>query len=586
MNKMLRCMLSLSLLIGPLFADGPAVAPKSDDATAAAPDKSNQDSELAKLKAKLAEQQAQIEKLSQTLEQQSKVLDSLAGGNRGSNFPSVGSIASTKPMVPSPPANTFPAAATLPVPASKPADQAGSGGSGGNPCEQNHDGAPYFRIGNTCLTPVGFMDATFVARDKNAASSIGSNFGSVPFDTATTAAAQLSEARFSPQNSRIGFRFDGMWKDVRFIGYNEFDFLGTNPSTNITTSNGAFAPRLRLYWVSARKGAWEFLGGQSWSMLVPNRKGISALPGDLFYSQVIDVNYMAGLTWTRQPGFRVLYHGAQDKVTLGFALENPTQYIGNSGGGSTTTLPAALAVLATGNQLDASPNIGSNNPTLATPAVTPDFIVKLAIDPSPKFHFDVAGVERNFAVYNPNPAPALGALTKYTTSGGGLQFGFNAELFKGLRLISTNYWSDGGGRYIFGQAPDLIVHSDGSLSAVHADGTVDGFEYTHGKFMFYGYYGGIYIGRNTAVDAGAASAKIGYGFAGGSQNRAINEVTFGFTQTIWKDAKYGAINLMGQYEYLQRNPWSVAAGAPANAHDNTIYVNLRYSLPGGAPSIK
>ena len=79
------------------------------------------------------------------------------------------------------------------------------------------------------------------------------------------------------------------------------------------------------------KGKWEFLGGQSWSMLTPNRKGISALPGDLFYSQVMDVNYMAGLTWTRQPGMRVLYH-PNDKVTLGVSFENPNQYDRRFGG--------------------------------------------------------------------------------------------------------------------------------------------------------------------------------------------------------------------------------------------------------------
>ena len=37
---------------------------------------------------------------------------------------------------------------------------------------------------------------------------------------------------------------------------------------------------------------------------------------------------------------------------------------------------------------------------------------------------------------------------------------------------------------------------------------------------------------------------------------------------------------MGQYEWLQRNPWFVAAGAPKGTHDNTIYFNLRYTLPG------
>jgi hypothetical protein len=64
----------------------------------------------------------------------------------------------------------------------------------------------------------------------------------------------------------------------------------------------------------------------------------------------------------------------------------------------------------------------------------------------------------------------------------------------------------------------------------------------------------------------------------------INEITFGFNQTIWGNARYGAINAMGQYEYLTRAPWSVAAGSPKSAHDNTIYFNLRYTLPGGMPN--
>ncbi len=38
---------------------------------------------------------------------------------------------------------------------------------------------------------------------------------------------------------------------------------------------------------------------------------------------------------------------------------------------------------------------------------------------------------------------------------------------------------------------------------------------------------------------------------------------------------------MGQYEYLMRNPWFVAAGTPKATHDNTIYFNIRYTLAGG-----
>ena len=42
---------------------------------------------------------------------------------------------------------------------------------------------------------------------------------------------------------------------------------------------------------------------------------------------------------------------------------------------------------------------------------------------------------------------------------------------------------------------------------------------------------------------------------------------------------------MFQYSYLQRNPWLVAAGAPTNAHVDMGFFNLRYTLPGAAPTI-
>jgi len=387
-------------------------------------------------------------------------------------------------------------------------------------------------------------------------------------------AAKLSEFRFSPQNSRLGFRVDGDWKGAHFIGYNEFDFVGTSGGNNLSVTNGAFVPRIRLYWVDVRKDKFEFLAGQSWSMLTPNRKGISALPGDLFYSQVVDINYMAGLTWTRQPGMRVLYHPS-DKVTLGLSLENPDQYIGGSAGASTTVLPAALAGLA-GAQLDNQTNVQT------IPNVHPDIIAKVAFDPTSRVHFEVAGIERTFKVWNPLTN------TYFTKAGGGGSVNGNFEVIKNLRLITNNYWSDGGGRYLFGQAPDLVLRADGNISAVHAGGTVDGFEATVNKnTLLYAYYGGIYIGRNVSVDANGTSL-VGYGYRGSanSQNKTIQEITFGFNQTLWKDAKYGALNLMGQYEYLFRNPWFIAPNTPKAAHDNTIYVNVRYTLPGGAPAIK
>jgi len=527
--------------------------------------------DLETLKAQLAEQQKQIDQLKLVLEDQKKLIQRattaapVQPGQDNFALPrdkALGDVASTTPIIPSI------------APAVVPPLSGGQKTTSSNPCEENPDGpAPAFiRLGSTCLTPIGFVDATFLWRSENAASGIGSNFGSVPYNN--VANGLLSESRFSIQNSRLGLRIDGDWKGTHFIGYNEIDFLGTSGATNINTTNGAVVPRLRLYWVDARKGPWEFLAGQSWSMLTPNRSGISPLPGDIFYSQVMDVNYMAGLTWSRQPGFRVVFH-AGDKLTFGLAAEEPDQYIGGSSGGSSIVLPAAYSALA-GTQLD---NATYSNP-YAGPQLTPDFIGKIAIDPSSRFHAEVAGIVSTFKIVNP---VNLALNQTNTKAGGGIQAGFNVELFPGFRLITTNFWGDGEGRYLFGQAPDVAVNANGTLSPLHAGGTVDGFEARAGKFLFFAYYGGIYVGRDVVIDA--TGKPVGYGYTGsaGSQNRAIQEGTVGFNETLWANPRYGAINLIGQYEYLTRSPWYVAAGSPDAAHDSTIYLDLRYTLPGNMP---
>jgi hypothetical protein len=159
-------------------------------------------------------------------------------------------------------------------------------------------------------------------------------------------------------------------------------------------------------------------------------------------------------------------------------------------------------------------------------------------------------------------------------------------LTPGLNLLTNNFWSDGGGRYIFGQVPDLIVRANGSPSLIHAGSTVDGLEYKHGGSLFYGYYGGIYAQRNAAVDFNGVP--IGYGYAGSppSQNRAIQEATAGFSRSLWKNARYGGLSLLGQYSYLTRSPWSVGTGGPPDANIHMVFMTLRYSLPGAPPSLR
>ena len=158
-----------------------------------------------------------------------------------------------------------------------------------------------------------------------------------------------------------------------------------------------------------------------------------------------------------------------------------------------------------------------------------------------------------------------------------------AEIFPGFRLISTNFWGDGEGRYLFRTSSGCGPNATGNFNLLHAGGTVDGFEARAGKFLLFAYYGGIYIDKDVAIDANGKP--VGYGYIGSanSQNKAIQEITFGFNETVWANPRYGAINLIGQYEYLTRNPWYIALGAPDQTHDNTIYFDVRYTLPGSMP---
>ncbi len=426
------------------------------------------------------------------------------------------------------------------------------------------------RVGSAAITPIGFMDFTAVWRNHTGGSGIGTNFAGIPYGTSVYQ-NNLSEFRFSMQNSRIGFRVDADVKSSHVIGYMEADFLGNNPG-NVAVSSNSNTLRSRLYWVDVKSGAVEVLGGQTWSLVTPGRSGISPLPGNLFFTQNIDVNYQLGLYWGRIPELRLVAHPS-DKAAFAVALGSPEQYIGGSAGGPLVTLPSALSTAS-------SAELNSGGNTLGVPNRAPDVIGKLALDPSKKFHFEVGGVARFFKVFNPTDS------STHSATGGGGFASVNFELFKGFRLVGNGFLSSGGGRYIFGQAPDLIAKADGSISLVKANSTVAGFEYTNKNTLLYGYYGGMWVDKNVATDTNGKS--IGYGYDGSpnGQNHVVQEYTLGFSETFWKDAKYGALNLMGQYSYLKREPWFVATGAPADANMSMVFLNLRYTLPGSAPATK
>ncbi len=213
-----------------------------------------------------------------------------------------------------------PAAAAAPAsaPASKPAEAQG-GGTPTSPLA--------IHVGDADLLIGGFMDMTAVTRSTNPGTGIGTSFGTIPFSNATNGG--IGETKLSAQNSRLTLQATSKYKGASIKGYLETDFLGNAPNgLNVTSNSNTL--RMRIFWVQFTSGKFEFLGGQSWSMVTPGRNGISPMPGDIFFSQDVDTNYQMGLPWGRTPGFRFVAH-ANKTVTLGLALENPGAVRGRRG---------------------------------------------------------------------------------------------------------------------------------------------------------------------------------------------------------------------------------------------------------------
>jgi hypothetical protein len=154
------------------------------------------------------------------------------------------------------------------------------------------------------------------------------------------------------------------------------------------------------------------------------------------------------------------------------------------------------------------------------------------------------------------------------------------------------------GRYLIGMAPQVVVvpvsasgaacspvgGCDVSISPVHSGDALLGVEAQAGKKTLLGFYAGaMYAQRNSVLDITKAGAPAFIGFGGpgsaNTNNRTVQEVTFDWTQTFWKNPQFGSVFLVNQLSYISRSPWVVPAGAPKNAHLTQVFVSLRYALP-------
>jgi hypothetical protein len=439
-----------------------------------------------------------------------------------------------------------------------------------------------FRIGSTDFTPGGFVDFENIFRTTNTGNVTATNFWAIPFSN--SAAGHLTEYRSTGQYSRFNLKINGKYGANNVTGYIEADFNG-NDATNVFVTSNPHTMRVRLFWVDLKRGGWEFLGGQTWGLQTPNRVGVSPNPADLALTIGEDAQTHVGLNYTRAGEFRAAYHFS-DHFVWAFALQNPEQF----GGQGEITFPAAANFAAVAGQIDSAATPGAPN-------LMPDFITKFAFDPGKHFHFEAGGLSTS-AKITIVPSVAAATFVKHTKIEGGIFAATNIELFKGFRFLASGMWGPGVGRYLIGMAPQIVVvpvsapgsacnsvgGCDAAISPVHSGDAIAGFEAQAGKKTLLGFYAGaMYAQRNSVLDITktGAPAFIGFGGPGSNvnNNRTIQEVTFDWTQTFWKNPQYGSVFLVDQLSYVSRSPWAVPLGAPKNAHLTQVFVSLRYALP-------
>ena len=416
------------------------------------------------------------------------------------------------------------------------------------------------------ITPGGFVAGETVWRSKATGGDIPTAFNALPYESAD--AYSLSEFYGSARQSRLALLAEGKtnWGTLR--GYYEADFLGTGITSNNNQSN-SYVLRQRVLWAQAEtNNHWAFTGGQLWSLVTEDKKGISNVSGDILTPLTIDPNYVAGFVWTRQFGFRVTK--TFDHAAFGFAVENPqllytASLAGNtpyavlgSAGANGGNYNAAISASGTttfiqnyGNQVQtdsAGNTIDAAIPQYATIVANtnvanisfnqaPDVLVKAAFDPG-WGHYEVFGIagfahETVYPGTTTNSAKYGGQADIEGFSGGtaGAKFAsstsvgsYSDSIIVGgaggslrvpiipnlLTFGAKGLFGPGVGRYGDSTLADVTANDSGDLRPIHNVSGLFTLEATPPpRLNVYLNYGGDYAGREDFGTGSAIASSLG-----------------------------------------------------------------------------
>jgi len=422
------------------------------------------------------------------------------------------------------------------------------------------ESSPALKLGPADVRIQGYIALTGLYNSANVGGDIGTDFGAIPFPD--TPEGNASEFRLSPQRTRVALRVDTKAADGALAAYLEADFRGITAGTVAVTSS-SFGFRVRQAWIDYRRPKFQFSAGQMFSLMTPVRSEVSPNPADAMMSYAVDAQYLAGLVWDRSPSLRLAYR-PNKTATIAFALENPEQQVG-----TVVRFPKALApVLVT--------QYNTGIAELRTPNLAPDVIFKGSFNFGPvghRFHVDTGTVLRFFRNFDP------ARVTDHKDAHGvGANLNFGVDLTRKLHLVLNGFASSGGGRYIGGLVPDVIVRPNGDISPIKAYSWVTGLELAPTRrTTVFGYFSGVFAARNTTIDTDGN--QIGFGYTGSNMSRrTIQEWTAGWAHLIWDSVAVGSIQVNTQYSYVRNFPWWAGTG-PRFSRANVVFGQVRYNLP-------
>ena len=453
------------------------------------------------------------------------------------------------------------------------------------------------------ITPGGFLDMTGVYRSKNVASDVASNFNQIPY--ANNRVGRTGEFRFSARTTRVSGLVEGApSKTLKLSGYVEFDFLGAAQTANSNSTN-SYNPRLRNayanvdYTLSNGTGV-HFLAGQNWSLVTTNSKGIT--PRNEVQPASIDVQYVPGYAFARQPQFRTTIDMMDHTLWAAVSLENAQTTFATPGYMQGAAVGSAAAAPPVNSLYNVVGQANFNNANTISLNRAPDVVGKVAYEgkfSNHTVHAEAFGIYRNFYNrVNGNPAQgvvannvnnALGTPTKNSSADG---YGGGGSLLVSvvpgfLDAQVSGMYGRGIGRYGASGLPDVTFRPDGSIKPIREYMLLAGVIAHPNKFLdIYGFAGEEVMQRVVLF----APNGVAYGYGNpnytnygcnieasavcNGQTKSVRQAEVGFWQRLYQ-GPWGRMQVGAEYSHTIRRSFAGVGGTP-NTKQDTGFFTVRY----------